>query len=62
MCCLQKLLRAGELFPAEKNLRLEAMKGIFDGSKTLFIHVNYVKEIEDAVHFAKEAGIKKTGD
>ena len=43
----------------EKNLRLEAMKGIFSGSKTLFIHVTYVKEIEDAVHFAKDNGIKK---
>ena len=57
--------------PAEKNLRLEAMKGIFSGptkstdsvlhrrAKTLFIHVNYIKEIEDAVHFAKEAGVQK---
>ena len=45
----------------EKNLRLEAMKGIFDGTKFLFIHANYVKEIEDAIHFSKEAGIKKIG-
>ncbi|MFI5163643.1 MAG: amidohydrolase family protein [Bacteroidia bacterium] len=45
--------------PSEKNLRLEAMKGLFSGVKTLFIHVNYVKEIEDAVHFAKEAGVQK---
>lgn len=45
----------------EKNLRLDAMKGVFDGSKTLFVHANYVKEISDAVHFSKEAGIKKLG-
>lgn len=44
----------------EKNLRLEAMKGIFSGTKTLYVHVNYVKEITDAVHFVKEAGVKKT--
>jgi imidazolonepropionase-like amidohydrolase len=43
----------------EKNLRFEAMRGIFTGSKTLFVHVNYVKEIQDAVHFCKEAGVKK---
>ena len=44
---------------SEKNLRLEAMKGIFAGTKSLFVHVNYVKEIEDAVNFSKEMGIKK---
>ena len=48
-----------ESAPAEKNLRLEAMEGIFTGGKTLFIHVNYVKEIEDAVNFSKEMGVKK---
>jgi imidazolonepropionase-like amidohydrolase len=48
-----------ETTPEVKNLRLEAMKGIFSGAKTLFVHVNYVKEIEDAVHFYKEAGVKK---
>jgi len=43
----------------EKNLRLEAMKGIFSGSKMLYVNVHYVKEIMDAVHFLKEAGVKK---
>jgi len=49
-----------EIAPEEKNLRFEAMKELFSGGKTLFIHVNYLKEIEDAVHFSKEAGVKKT--
>lgn len=48
-----------ETSSSEKNLRLEAMKGIYTGAKTLFIHVNYVKEITDAVSFSKEMGIKK---
>jgi hypothetical protein len=48
-----------ETTPAEKNLRLEAMRGIFTGSKILFIHANFVKEIQDAVHFFKDAGVKK---
>lgn len=45
--------------PEEKNLRFEAMKGIFDGSKTLFIRADYVKEITEAVAFAKKMNIAK---
>jgi imidazolonepropionase-like amidohydrolase len=48
-----------EAVPEEKNLRFEAMKGLFTGIKTLFVHVNSVKEIEDAVHFSKEATVKR---
>lgn len=43
----------------EKNLRFESMRGLFNGAQTLFIHSNYVKEITDAVYFAKEHGIVK---
>jgi imidazolonepropionase-like amidohydrolase len=42
----------------EKNLRLESMKGLFDGSKKLYIHADYIKEIIAAVNFTKEFGIK----
>ncbi len=41
------------------NLPHLAMKGIFDGSKTLFIHVNTEKEILDVLNFSKENNIKK---
>lgn len=41
------------------NLRLEAMKGLFAGTKALYVHVNAVKEITDAVLFLKDAGVKK---
>lgn len=44
--------------PAEKNLRFEAMKGLFDGSKKLYVHCGYVKEIESAVLFCKKYGVK----
>lgn len=44
---------------AEKNLRFEAMRGLFDGSKTLYIHANFVKEITEAIHFTKNHHIKK---
>jgi len=50
---------AGASAKAEKNLRLEAMKGLFNGSKTLYVHVNYVKEISDAVTFSMSQGVKK---
>jgi len=44
---------------AEKNLRFESMRGLFNGTQTLFVHTNYVKEITDAVNFAKAYDIKK---
>ena len=42
----------------EKNLRFEAMKGIFDSSKTLYINASYAKQITEAVLFAKKYGIR----
>lgn len=43
----------------EKNIRFEAMKGIFDGSKNLYIHADYVKDIIGAINFSKKFNIKK---
>jgi len=43
----------------EKNLRFEAMKGIFDGTKNLYIHADYVKDIIGAINFSKKFNIKK---
>jgi len=43
----------------QKNLRFEAMKGLFNGTQTLFIHTDDVKEIIEAVNFAKQNAIKK---
>ncbi len=43
---------------SEKNLQLEPMKGLFDGTKLLFVHCNYVKEIIAAVSFCQEMQIK----
>jgi len=44
--------------PEEKNLKLESIRGLFDGTKKLYVHCNYVKEIIAAVNFCKEYGIK----
>jgi imidazolonepropionase-like amidohydrolase len=47
------------LSPSPINLRFEAMKGLFDGSKNLYIHVEEAKEILESVQFAQKFGVKK---
>ena len=47
-----------EQAPSTKNLKLEAMKSIFNGSKKLFINASSAKEITSAVLFAKSYNIK----
>ncbi|OIQ29660.1 MAG: amidohydrolase [Bacteroidetes bacterium MedPE-SWsnd-G2] len=42
------------------NLKLEAMEGLFNKNKTLFIHANGEKAITDAVNFSKQHGVSKT--
>lgn len=46
--------------PTEKNLKFEAMAGLFDGTKKLFIHVNAATSIQEAVLFAERFLIKPT--
>lgn len=43
----------------EKNLRFEAMRGLFDGTKTLYVHANFVKELTEAINFSKKYEVKK---
>lgn len=43
----------------EINLRFEAMRGVFSGEKTLFIHADFVKEITEAIDFTKDFEVKK---
>ena len=50
---------AGEQGQEEKNLRFEAMRGIFDGTKNLYIHADDEKDIIAAVNFANQFQIKK---
>jgi imidazolonepropionase-like amidohydrolase len=44
--------------PAEVNARFEAMKGLFNGSKKLFVNVDDSRGIVQAVNFGKKFGIK----
>jgi hypothetical protein len=45
--------------PKDVNLRLESMRGLFDGSKSLFISCNESKGIIAAISFGKRYGVKK---
>jgi imidazolonepropionase-like amidohydrolase len=40
------------------NLRFEAMKGIFDGKKRLYVHADRAKEIIESIQVLKELGVK----
>ncbi|MBA3648540.1 MAG: amidohydrolase family protein [Chitinophagales bacterium] len=43
---------------AERNINFEAVKNILAGNKKIFIHCEYVKEIMNAVSFAKDFRLK----
>jgi len=43
----------------DKNLKINAMQGLFAGEKTLFVHVNGEKEMIDLMEFKSKNGIKK---
>ncbi len=44
--------------PALKNLRFEAMRGLFDKSKNLYIHTGNAKTMQEAVLFAESFGMQ----
>jgi hypothetical protein len=45
--------------PKDTNLRLESLRGLFDGTKTLFISAPEAKGIIAAISFGKRYGVKK---
>lgn len=45
--------------PEEIDLRFEAFKSIFDGSKTLYVSTDYIKEIIEVIQLKKAFKIKK---
>jgi imidazolonepropionase-like amidohydrolase len=44
---------------SEKNLRHESMRGVFDGTKNLYIHADKAKDILTAIQFCNKLKIKK---
>ena len=41
------------------DLKMESMKGLFSGTKTLYIHSNKTNDMRDAIEFANKLNIKK---
>lgn len=44
---------------APVDLRLEAMRGLFNGKQALYIHADAAREIQEAVLFARGSGVKR---
>jgi len=44
--------------PESKDLRYEAMKPVFTGDKRVFVHADFVKELQDVIEFKKQFGIQ----
>lgn len=42
----------------EKNIHLESLRGLFNGTKSLYVHCNFVKEIVAAAGLCSSLGIK----
>jgi imidazolonepropionase-like amidohydrolase len=41
-----------------ENLKLKALRGLYDGGRKLYLHANYAKEIMEGVRFARKAGVR----
>lgn len=47
------------VYPIERDLKLEALKGVFSGEKRLYVHADLVKEIREAISLKRELEIPK---
>ncbi|TXK50286.1 amidohydrolase family protein [Pontibacter qinzhouensis] len=60
---LQQMLRDAAVYkaakPEKENLKLAALAGLFDGSRKLYLHANFAKDILEGVNFAKQQGVKE---
>ena len=53
-----KKFGANSAITVDQNLKFEAMRGLFDKTKILYVHCDYVKEIIAAVSMANQFGIR----
>lgn len=51
-------LGANSKVTTDQNIKFEAMRGLFTGEKTLYIHCDYVKEMISAIGLADKFGIR----
>jgi imidazolonepropionase-like amidohydrolase len=60
---LEQLLKEAQAYaktdkPKQKNLKLEALRGLFSGEKTFYVHANEAKDIQRAVLMGEQFGLK----
>jgi len=48
---------AGQTGQSPKNLKLEAMRGLFSGKQNLYVRADYAKDLIEAVQFARSMGV-----
>ncbi|KAA5544965.1 amidohydrolase family protein [Adhaeribacter rhizoryzae] len=60
---LDKLFKEAAAFrlgtPNKENFKLTALKGLFDGTKRLYLHADNAKDIIESVRFAQKNGVKQ---
>jgi len=56
---IEKLFADSAGTTGKTNLKLNAMRGLFDGSQTLYISANRPQAIIEAVRFLKQVGVKR---
>ncbi len=60
---LQRFFREARAYAriehADVDLRMEAMRGLFTGATTLYVHADLTREIQEAVTFAREHGVQR---
>ena len=58
---LEKLFSKAKSYQSSSNimdLKMESMKGLFDGTKNLYVHANSANEMRDAIDFCKKYHVK----
>ncbi len=50
---------ASQTGQSPKNLKLEAMRGLFSGQQNLYVRADYAKDILEAAQFARAVGVQK---
>lgn len=60
---IEKLLKKAKAYYEGDNaiidLKMESMKGLFDNTKILYLHANYVRDIREGIKLITELGVKK---
>ena len=56
---IQSEAYAKKAIPIEKDLRMEAIRGIFNGTKRLYVEADFVKELREVIIFKRKFDIPK---